>query len=317
MTFSLRGAFRVAVTLLIVLAALGAGSELWGHYMNDPWTRDAKVRADIVGVAPDVSGFVSEVLVHDNQAVKAGDVLFRIDRARFAIALDQAEAVVAGRKASLDQAKRDRERYEQLKDVVSQQKTEQARMEEAEAAASYQQALADRDLARLNLERCDVKAPVNGTITNLSMRPGDYVSTGTARLALVDTDSLRIEGYFEETKLARIHVGAPVSIKLMGQPETLEGHVESIAAGIEDRERTVGDGLLANINPTFSWVRLAQRVPVRIAFDQTPADVRLVAGLTATVSVGPVDGKTQVSRDTTSAGVATAGGLASSPRALP
>ncbi|MDR6955149.1 RND family efflux transporter MFP subunit [Ancylobacter sp. 3268] len=285
MKVSFRGAIRVAVTLVLVLAALGAGHELWAHYMDDPWTRDAKVRADVVGVAPDVSGFVSDVLVQDNQAVKKGDVLFRIDRARFAIALEQAEAVVDGRKATLDQAVRDRERYEQLKDVVSEQKTEQMRMSEAEAAASYRQALADRELAKLNLERTEVKAPVNGTIANLSLRPGDYVTAGTAKVALVDTDSLRIEGYFEETKLARIRVGAPVSIRLMGQAAPLRGHVESIATGIEDRERTVGNGLLANINPTFSWVRLAQRVPVRIVLDETPNGVQLVAGLTATVSV--------------------------------
>jgi len=285
MNVSLRGAIRVVVTLLVFLAALGAGRELWGHYMDEPWTRDAKVRADIVGLAPDVSGFVSEVLVHDNETVKKGDVLFRIDRARFAIALEQAEAAVDGRKATLDQATRDRERYEQLKDVVSQQKTEQMRMAEVEAAATYRQALADRDLAKLNLDRSEVKAPVNGTISNLSLRPGDYVTAGTAELALVDADSLRIEGYFEETKLARIRVGAPVAIQLMGQSARLAGHVESIAAGIEDRERTVGNGLLANINPTFSWVRLAQRVPVRIVLDQIPDDVRLVAGLTATVSV--------------------------------
>lgn len=285
MTFSFRGAIRVVVTLVFVLAALGAGRELWGHYMDEPWTRDAKVRADVVGVAPDVPGFVSEVLVTDNQPVKKGDVLFRIDRARFAIALEQAEAAADGRKATLDQAKRDRERYQQLKDVVSEQKTEQMRMAEEEASAAYREALANRDLARLNLERSEVKAPVNGTISNLSLRPGDYVNAGTAELALVDQDSLRIEGYFEETKLARIRVGAPVSVRLMGQAEPLRGHVESIAAGIEDRERTVGNGLLANINPTFSWVRLAQRVPVRIALDGDVRDVPLVAGLTATVSV--------------------------------
>ncbi|TSJ62955.1 HlyD family secretion protein [Starkeya sp. 3C] len=287
MTFSLRGMLRIGVTLAVALAAFGAGRELWAHYMDEPWTRDAKVRADIVGVAPDVSGFVSEVLVRDNESVKAGDVLFRIDRARFSIALEQAEAAVEGRKATLEQARRDRTRYEQLKDVVSQQKTEQARMEEAEAEAGYRQALADRDLARLNLERSEVKAPVNGTITNFNLRPGDYLTAGKAEVALVDRDSLRVEGYFEETKLARIHVGAPVSIHLMGQATPLEGRVESIAAGIEDRERTVGNGLLANINPTFSWVRLAQRVPVRIALGTIPEGVTLVAGLTATVSVGP------------------------------
>ncbi|MBS7539841.1 efflux RND transporter periplasmic adaptor subunit [Ancylobacter lacus] len=284
MTISLRSLLRVAVTLALVASALLVGREMWRHYMDDPWTRDAKVRADVVGIAPDVSGFVSEVLVRDNETVHKGQLLFRIDPARYAIALEQAEAVVEQKKATLDQTSRDRARYDKLTEVVSQQKAEQARTDEAAAAAAYRQAVADRDLARLNLERVEVKAPVNGVVTNLSLQPGDYVAQGSAKIALVDSDSLRIEGYFEETKLGRIKVGDPVTIRLMGQSHDLGGHVESVAAGIEDRERSDG-GLLANVNPTFSWVRLAQRVPVRISLDEKPEDLRLVAGLTATVSI--------------------------------
>lgn len=285
MTFSLRGLARVLVTLLMCVAAFFAGRALWSHYMSDPWTRDAKVRADIVGVAPDVSGLVSEVLVQDNQTVKAGDVLFRIDPARFTIALRQAEAALAGGKATLEQAARELKRYEKLGDVVSQQKTEQAQLALDSAAAAVQQATAARDLARLNLERSEVRAPVSGVITNFTVRPGDYVAAGAAKVALIDTDSLRVEAYLEETKLNRVHVGDSATIWLMGQPTPLHGHVESIAAGIEDRERTVGAGLLANINPTFSWVRLAQRIPVRIRLDPAPDGVNLVAGMTATVYI--------------------------------
>lgn len=255
--------------------------------MNDPWTRDARVRADIVAVAPDVSGLVSEVLVKDNDIVKKGDVLFKVDEKRFQIAEEQAEAAVAGAKATLDQATRDRKRREQLGGVISQQQKEEAQAAEAQAQASFLQASANLDLARLNRERSQVRAPVNGTITNLSLRPGNYVTTGSAEMALVDTDSLRVEGYFEETKLSRIHIGDPVRIKLMGRPGTIEGHVDSIAAGIEDRERTAGSGLLANINPTFTWVRLAQRIPVRIALNDLPENTQLVAGMTATVAVTP------------------------------
>ncbi len=285
MTFSLRGLARVLVTLLMCVAAFFAGRALWSHYMSDPWTRDAKVRADIVGVAPDVSGLVSEVLVQDNQTVKAGDVLFRIDPARFTIALRQAEAALAGGKATLEQAARELKRYEKLGDVVSQQKTEQAQLALDSAAAAVQQATAARDLARLNLERSEVRAPVSGVITNFTVRPGDYVAAGAAKVALIDTASLRVEAYLEETKLNRVHVGDSATIWLMGQPTPLHGHVESIAAGIEDRERTVGAGLLANINPTFSWVRLAQRIPVRIRLDPAPDGVNLVAGMTATVYI--------------------------------
>lgn len=278
---------RVLVTLTLVVCAVFVGRELWQHYMSDPWTRDARVRADIVAVAPDMSGLVSDVLVKDNDAVKKGDILFRIDSQRFQIAMEQAQAAAEGAKATLEQASRDRQRRYQLGGVVSQQQKEASQAAEAQAQASYLGAHANLELARLNRERSEVRAPVNGTITNLSLRPGNYVTTGSAQMALVDTDSLRVEGYFEETKLARIHIGDVVSVKLIGQSGKIEGHVESIAAGIEDRERTAGSGLLANINPTFSWVRLAQRIPVRIAFDNVPIGTQLVAGMTATVAVLP------------------------------
>jgi multidrug resistance efflux pump len=155
----------------------------------------------------------------------------------------------------------------------------------AEAESESLQASASRDLAQLNLDRSEVRAPVNGIITNLSLRPGDYVAPGTATMALVDTDTMRIEGYFEETKLPRIGIGAKASIRLMGWPNSLSGHVASIAAGIADRERSSGT-LLADINPTFTWVRLAQRVPVHIVLDSDAATkARLVAGTSATVTI--------------------------------
>lgn len=278
-------ALSVALTVCVVAGAGVVARELWDHYLNEPWTRDARVRADVVRIAPDVSGLVSEILVRDNATVHRGDVLFRIDRERFEIALRQATAALEGRRAALDQARRDLTRYEQIRDVVSRQATEQARTTVAQATAALDQATADQHLAELNLARSEVHASVSGTVTNLSLRPGDYVAAGQAVMALVDSDSLRVEGYFEETKLPRIHVGDAVAIRLMGQPHVLTGHVQSVASAIEDRERT--NGLLANINPSFTWVRLAQRVPVRIELGEVPAGVRLVAGLTATVEVQP------------------------------
>lgn len=283
---TLKSISRLIVTLAFVAAAAYAGHGLWVHYMDEPWTRDARLRADVVGIAPDVSGLVSDVAVKDNQSVKKGDILFRVDGERFKIALAQTEAALEGAKAALEQARRETERQERLGDAASMQQKEQARTAADQAEATYLQAVANRDLAQLNLDRSAVKATVNGTVSNLSLRPGDYVTAGTAKVALVDTDSLRVEGYFEETKLPRIHVGDSVTIHLMGHRQTLEGHVDSIATGIEDRERTSGTGLLANINPTFSWVRLAQRVPVRINLDKVPDDIKLIAGLTATVEVG-------------------------------
>ncbi|WP_454685359.1 efflux RND transporter periplasmic adaptor subunit [Ancylobacter moscoviensis] len=281
----LANAGRVFLTLAVVVAAAVAVHGLWDYYMNEPWTRDAHVRADVVQVASDVSGLVDEILVHDNSVVHQGDVLFRVDGRRFEIALQQAQAAAAGRLAALEQAKRELVRSQSLHDFASRQQVEQAQATRDQADAAYQQSLADLELARLNLDRSDVKASVNGVISNLSLQPGDYVSTGTAVMALINTDTLRVEGYFEETKLSRIRLGDPATIKLMGQPVDLHGNVESIAAGIEDRERSDGAGLLANINPTFTWVRLAQRVPVRIKLDALPSDVRLVVGLTATVQI--------------------------------
>ncbi len=277
---------RVAVTLSCVAIAAFGGWRLWVHYMDEPWTRDGHVQADVVGVAPDVSGLVTEVLVRDNQTVRRGDVILRIDRPRFVLALQQAEAVVNNRTAVLQEATLEMNRYKSLNSLsVSQEKQQQTISAALQASAAWQQAVADRDLAKLNLDRTDVTAPVNGIITNFSLRPGDYLTAGHAVTALVDEDTLHIDAYFEETKLPRIHVGDRVTIRMLGGGRVLGGHVESIAGGIEDRERTDGSNLLANVNPTFSWVRLAQRFPVRVALDDNPGGARLIPGQTATVEV--------------------------------
>jgi multidrug resistance efflux pump len=277
---------RFTVTAVMLVAAGLVGWQMWIYYMEEPWTRDGKVRADIVAVAPDVSGMVSDVPVRDNQDVARGDVLFRIDPDRFQLSVRQAEAALAGRKATLDQATSDLERYRQLSEnVVSKQKLEQAVAAEQLADAGYQAALADRDVARLNLARSEVRASVGGRITNMELRPGTYVSVGKGVLALVDSGTLHVDGYFEETKLPRIHVGDQVTIKLMGETASLNGRVDSIAGGIEDRDRSEGASLMASVNPTFAWVRLAQRVPVRVALETGPDTASLIVGRTATVTV--------------------------------
>ena len=277
---------RFGMTALVVIIAALVGWQLWYYYMEAPWTRDGRVRADVVGIAPDVSGLVADVNVQDNQRVHQGDVLFRVDPARFQLALQQADAALANRKAALDEAVREMNRYRSLTALsVSEEKKEQTVTAVQQAAAAYQQALADRDLAQLNLQRTDVQASVNGIVTNFDLRPGDYVSAGKPIFALVDSDSIHVDGYFEETKLSRIHVCDHAAVRLMGEPTILRGHVQSIAGGIEDRERSASGGLLANVNPTFSWVRLAQRVPVRIVLDGTPENIRLIPGRTATVMV--------------------------------
>ncbi|HEV7877868.1 MAG TPA: HlyD family secretion protein [Bradyrhizobium sp.] len=277
---------RFALTGLVVLVALWAGTRLWDYYMNEPWTRDGHVRADVVPVAPDVSGFVTEVLVRDNQRVQRGDVLFRIDRARYDIARKQAEAVLLGKRAMLEAADADLTRYSALTPgvVVSRQRMDQVIATQGSAQAAHDQAVADLGLAKLNLERSEVRAAVSGVVSNMELRPGTYLTPGKGVLALLDSDTLRVEGYFEETKLPRIHLGDAVNVRLLGSDHALRGRVESVAAGIEDRDRSASATLLANVNPTFNRVRLAQRVPVRIALDRTDAS-ELVAGATATVEV--------------------------------
>jgi RND family efflux transporter MFP subunit len=276
---------RIVLTLVFVAVALYAGWYLWQQYEVQPWTRDGRVRADTVQVTPDVSGLVTDVMIHDNQVVTKGQVLFLIDQPRYQLALQQAQSAVDHEQALLDEAAREDKRNHSLGNLVSVEILQQGATRLAEAQAGLAQAVTARDLAKLNLDRTTVMASVNGILANVQLQPGDYAAAGHPVFALVDTDSLHIDGYFEETKLPRIHVGDQVTVQLMGERRTLAGHVESIAGGIEDRERGASANLLPNVNPTFSWVRLAQRVPVRVVVDHPPPDIRLIPGRTATVSV--------------------------------
>lgn len=280
---------RSAATVVIVLAAIFVALWMWNHYERSPWTRDGRVRAEVVRVTPDIGGLVTSVAVHDNQQVKAGDLLFVIDRPRYALALQQADAQVESARATLGQARREARRDLALGDLVAAEAHEQNVARVSTAQAALAQALSQRDVAALNLRRTRVAASVNGVVTNLDLHVGDYVAAGKQAMALVDRDSLRVEGYFEETKLPLVCVGAPVKVRLMGEAADLDGRVESIAYGINDTTRSDSGNLLPTVQPTFSWVRLAQRIPVRVRLDKVPAGVRLIAGRTATVTVEPMD----------------------------
>jgi|SRR5580700_1217157 RND family efflux transporter MFP subunit len=276
---------RVLATAIMVALALFGGRWLWIHYNVEPWTRDGRIRADIVQVSPDVSGLVTEIRVKDNQAVKKNDVLFVLDRPRFELALRQADASVAAAAVAVAQARRESERNRSLKDLATTEQVEEGQSKVDQLVAQLNSARVQRDLASLNLDRTTVRAPVNGIVTNVELRPGDYASAGRQVLALVDTDTIHVDGYFEETKLPWIRVGDRALVRIMGIKARLYGTVESIDAGIEDRERNSSSTALANVNPTFSWVRLAQRIPVRIKLDPATRDIRLIAGRTATVSI--------------------------------
>lgn len=285
--FSRPQAIRFLVTAAVVLIAVFLGWRLFLFYEYDPWTRDGRVKADVVQIAPDVTGQVVSVNVADNQPVKKGDVLFEIDRERFVLALRQAEARVKAAQVALLQARREDRRNRSLGNLVAHEIREQGRARVEQLEADLALAQVARDTARLDLARSRVAATVNGYVTNLDIQVGTYVTASRPVIALIDSDSLYVEGYFEETKLSAIHPGDRATISLMGEDEELTGRVQSVASGIFDRERSTGANLLQNINPSLNWVRLVQRIPVRIAFESLPAHIRLVAGQTANITIHP------------------------------
>jgi multidrug resistance efflux pump len=276
---------RVVLTLLIVSFAVVVVWRMVMYYMVAPWTRDGHIRADIVQIAPDVSGLIQQVEVRDNQLVKRGQVLFSIDPDRFKLALRQAKAAVADREETLAQAQREAKRNKGLGNLVPGEQLEESQSKVARAQVALMEAQVAVDSAQLNLDRSVIRSPVDGYVNDRAPRTQEFVSAGRPVLSVVDSNSFHIDGYFEETKLNGIHIGQSVDIRVIGDNARLRGHVESIVAGIEDRDRTSGNNLLPNVNPAFSWVRLAQRIPVRIAFDDVPDDFRMIAGRTATVSI--------------------------------
>ncbi|MCH4867255.1 MULTISPECIES: HlyD family secretion protein [Pseudomonas] len=276
---------RVVLTLLVVAFACVVVWRMTMYYMFAPWTRDGHIRADVVQIAPDVSGLIKQVDVRDNQPVTRDQVLFIIDQERFRLALRQAQAVVADRKETLAQAQRESKRNRGLGNLVARELLEESQSRELRAQSALTEAEVAVDSAQLNLDRTVVRSPVDGYVNDRAPRVNEFVTAGKPVLSIVDSSSFHIDGYFEETKLDGIHVGQSVEIRVIGDNARLRGHVESIVAGIEDRDRTSGQNLLPNVNPAFSWVRLAQRIPVRIVFDDVPADFRMIAGRTATVSI--------------------------------
>lgn len=279
---------RYVITAVLLLIALLFGRYLWNDNMTSPWTRDGRIKADIIRIAPDVSGIVTQVVVTDNQFVRKGDLLFSIDKDRYSQALAQAEANVAAQQSEKNMRAREAARRAGLDAaIVTSENRESATSLSAIAAAHYEAAVAARDTAQLNLQRTDVRAPADGYVTNLHVYNGDYVSAGMPQLAVIDGNSFHVSGYFEETKLPYLAIGDAVEIRLLDGGPALQGHIESISRGITDRDATTGRELLADVNPTFNWVRLAQRIPVRIRIDNLPKDHKLVAGMTCTVIVTP------------------------------
>ena len=279
---------RVLATVAAVAVAAVAGWQAWQYYMGSPWTRDGTVRAYVVKIAPQVAGEIVKLPIPDNQFVHKGDLLMLIDPRNYSIAVRQAQAAVEQARAVAVNANAEMIRREKLNDIAVTMEERQTYISQAvNAEASYQSALANLDQARVNFKRTQVRSPVNGYVTNLSAQLGDYANVGALQLSVVNSDSYWVDAYFEETALGRIQEGDAATIKLMGYTPLLRGRVQGLSRGINVPNAQPDASGLASVNPIFTFVRLAQRVPVRIHIDEVPPEVKLVAGLTATVQIEP------------------------------
>jgi multidrug resistance efflux pump len=284
------GFVRFLVTTAVVLAAVGVVALKYRHYLANPWTRDGQVRAQVIQINPRVSGPIVHLPVKDNQLVKEGDLLFEIDPRTFEASLAQAKADLKIAQVKVSNARSEANRYRaaraQSPGSVSEQEMELKVDEVRAAEAAVLEAEATVEAARLDLEFTRVRAPVDGYVTNLNLRRGDQAVANQPALALVDIGSYWIHGFFRETVVGDIRKGDCAVVTLMSYPDhPLEGAVDSIGWGIAQSDGSAGEDLLPSISPTFEWIRLAQRVPVRIHLKEVPQEVELRVGTTASVLV--------------------------------
>ncbi|MGP0840152.1 efflux RND transporter periplasmic adaptor subunit [Serratia sp. CY85266] len=273
-------------TVIVCAIAVCAGWWLWNYYMQSPWTRDGKVRAELVNITPEVSGRLEKISANDNQFVPAGSLIFTLDPVPYQIAQDNAEAAVA--KAQSDLAKADHEAARRRglpRNVISAEDLDESNLAAQAMKAAYKAALANLEQAKWNLSKTKIYAPTDGYITNLQARVGNYANAGTPLVALVDVHSFYVLGYFKETKLKHIKEGNKADIVLYNGNTPLQREVESIGRAIYDQSVDSSNDLLMDVKPNVPWVRLAQRVPVRIKLLNVPADLTLVAGTTCTISI--------------------------------
>jgi multidrug resistance efflux pump len=279
------------IPLLITLATTALagvlGWAMWEAYMGALWTRDGTVRTYVVTMAAEVAGRIVELRVADNEFVHMGDVLMVIDPTDYKIALKLAEAALKQAEANAENLQKEAERRRNLvaTNAVSAEQEQTYITNAIVGEAQHQQAIANREQAQVNLERTQIRSPVNGRVTNLLVQLGDYATVGHNIISVVNADAFWVDAYFEETKVHVIHDGDPALIKVMGLRQVIRGHVGGVASGIDVPNAQPDLQGLATVNPIFTWVRLAQRVPVRIQLDELPSEIRLVAGMTATVEV--------------------------------
>ncbi|THB85624.1 p-hydroxybenzoic acid efflux pump subunit AaeA [Pantoea allii] len=276
---------RYAITILLVIIAIVIIFRAWVFYTESPWTRDARFAADVVAISPDVTGLITEVPVHDNQLVKKGDTLFVVDRPRYQKALDQAQADVEYYQALVSEKRREAGRRNQLgTSAMSREAIEQSNNDLQTSEHQLAKSVATRDLAVIDLERTTVKAPSDGWVTNLNVYQGEFITRGSVAVALVQQHSFYVLAYLEETKLHGVEKGFRAEVTPLGSNIVLRGTVDSVAAGVTNSSSSVDNKGMATVDSNLEWVRLAQRVPVRIRLDQQPGN-RFPAGTTATVVI--------------------------------
>ncbi|NEG58322.1 p-hydroxybenzoic acid efflux pump subunit AaeA [Pantoea agglomerans] len=276
---------RYAITILLVIIAVVIIFRAWVFYTESPWTRDARFAADVVAISPDVTGLITEVPVHDNQLVKKGDTLFVVDRPRYQKALDQAQADVEYYQALVSEKRREAGRRNQLgTSAMSREAIEQSNNDLQTSEHQLAKSVATRDLAKIDLERTTVKAPSDGWVTNLNVYQGEFITRGSVAVALVQQHSFYVLAYLEETKLHGVEKGYRAEVTPLGSNIVLRGTVDSVAAGVTNSSSSVDSKGMATVDSNLEWVRLAQRVPVRIRLDQQPGN-RFPAGTTATVVI--------------------------------
>ncbi|AXX91919.1 efflux transporter periplasmic adaptor subunit [Malaciobacter molluscorum LMG 25693] len=277
---------RYIITFTVVIIAIILGMTLWHNYVDSPWTRDGRIRADITLVAPDVSGIVTKVYVKDNQFVKKNDKLYEIDKKRFESNIKRQESIIEEKRASYLKSKAQYEKRIKGDDsIVPKDIKDDAKYNLLMAKEMLNEAKSKLDLLKIDLERSTVYAPTDGWVNNLLLKKGDFIKKGQSHLSILNKDSFWVYGYFEEHKIPKIKVGDIAIMNPLGTDYKIKGHVQSIANGITDRDNEIGKGLLANVNPSFTWVRLAQRIPVRITIDEIPKDYILRAGITCTIEI--------------------------------
>jgi len=286
---------RKVATVGIAVAAVLVALVTWDRYNAGPWTRDGRVRVQVASVAPQISGQIKDLRIVDNQFVHKGDILYVVDPFDFEVALRANKAALQQKIADLNVKELQSERRSRLSDLAA--SVEQKQIFEGsalQAKAAVDTAQEQVRQAEINLQRTEVRSPVNGIVTNLLLREGDYARQGATNVSIIDTDSYWVDGYFEETKLARLCVGDRAEAKLMGYSAPITGHIATVTRGVSVSNAAASTQGLPNVDPVYTWVRLAQRVPVRIAIDNVPPGVPLVSGLTATVTIR--DGKDSENR---------------------